>query len=73
MKAVLSVLQVIAFCLLTVCTVVLMQCHAAVLLEKPTDPQTDRKLPAFVNRIFIITFTTARDSVSIQFMPPHTI
>ena len=48
MKALLSVLQGTAFCHLTVCTDVLMQCHAAVLLEEPTGPQTGKKLPTFL-------------------------
>ena len=48
MKPLLSVLQGTAFCHLTVCTDVLMQCHAAVLFEKSTIPQTGKKLTTFL-------------------------
>ena len=71
-KALLSVLLGIAFCLLTVCTVVLMQCNAAVLLEKPTGPQS-RNSAHFWNRMFTATFTVTHRSVSVHSMHLHTI
>jgi hypothetical protein len=46
-KAVSSVLQGTGFCVLTICTVLLAQYPAAVLLEKPTGPQSGKQLPAF--------------------------
>jgi len=73
-KAVLSVLQGTAFCHLTFCTAVLMQCHAAQCCFRNQQVlRQARNCPHFWNGMFITTFTTACPSVSIQSIPPHTI
>ena len=51
-KAVPSVLQGTGFFVLTICTVVLAQYPAAVLLDKPTCPQSGKQLPAFFEILY---------------------
>ena len=68
-KAVLAVLQGIAFCLLTVCTVLLKQCHAAECCWRNQQVLSQETPRIFSNPRFSTAFTSARRSVSIQFMP----
>ena len=69
-KALLLILQGIVFYLLTVCTVVLMQCqHAQCCWRNQQVLRQSRSSLHFWRRIFITAFTTAHRSVSFRFMP----